>query len=534
MKAFNKNKIDIKKIITIFLWTIVGLFLVLYILKGCKTFFNYDAAFLVDYASEQIETKSFFPINWNETNDFWIYSLVPMINIFIRLGINLFMSRQLSVLFQTIAIFIFLYKVFYDGKDRYSFWIPGLMLLSGISGQITYEIFGDGAYGTLLLWMLISIWCFQNYLEKGKKWNLWFIGISLSLLTACSLRFPIYIVAPLIVVIIFLYLENGYKKEYLYVLIIMVSSSIIGYLLHNYLTEILYYTSNYERELIKSKETLISNVKDFFYQMLYLTGATNTILEFGFWDLTGLKLNLTSDSPMIIFVFVRLIYLIALFVLPFTLKKKLKDFNLKDKIAYVYIVALFFIILFFLIICGMAEWYKYLIPIIFMLTTLFILFYKYNLTNIRQKVVFISLIALFVSYSIYVNTMTFYSFEEKKFNDNFYQGITDFLVENDLLFGYEYIEYGKNLYTLLSDGKVRVDSFKQIDGVLYPTTWLNSLNWYKRYEHQGKIFFMRVDYAQPIPCENMANEILTYQLDENHNMLIFVFEDSNVLYDYMY
>lgn len=531
---FNSKNFDIKKSITIFLWVLVGLFLALYILKGCRSFLNYDAAFLVDYASEQIRTKSIFPTDWYETNDIWVYSLVPMINIFIRLGVNLFLSRQIPVLIQTIAIFIFLYKIFYDKKDKYSFWIPGLILLSGISGQITYDLFGDGEYGTLLLWMLVAIWCVQNYLEKNKKWSLWFIGISLTLLTMCSLRFPIYVTAPLIVVIVFLYLENGYKKEYLFVIITMISSSLIGYLLFNYLTSILYFISNYGRFLIKNKEALSNNVRDFFYQLLYLTGSTNTVIEFGFWDLTEFKLDLNAGSPMIVFVFVRLIYLIALFVLPFVLKKKIKDFSLKDKIVYIYTCALFFILLFFLIICGMAEWYKYLIPIIFMLTALFILFYRYNLANIRQKVVFICLVALFVPYSIYVNTMTFYSFEEKKFNDNYYQGITDFLVEHDLSFGYEYIEYGKNIYYLLSDGKVRVDSFEQINGLLYPTLWLNSLNWYIRDEHPGKIFFMREERALAIPCEDKASEVLHYQLDENHSMLIFVFEDSNVLYDYMY
>lgn len=530
MKLFNKS-FEKKDIITAILWIILSLFMVFYILKGSKSFINYDASFLVDYCLEQIRTNSLFPINWFETNDFWLYSLIPLINIFIRLGINLFTSRQLAVLIQSIIIFIVLYKVFYDGKNKNSYWIPGLLLISGISGQITYEIFGDGAYGTLLLWMLLVLLNVTRYLEKNKTKNLLFIGISLTLLTMFSIRFPVYITAPLIVVLIYLYLENGIKREYINLGITLAVSFVFGFLLHQLLANNLLYVTNYGRELVGDSQKFADSLNELLYQIFYLSGATNTNLNFGYWDLTGQNLQIKADSFLNIFVFVRYIYAISLFIIPFVLRKKIKEFSFKDKIIYIYTIALMGILSFFLIICGMSDWYKYMVPIIFMLTTLFIFYYRYSINNIRVKSIFIILTGLFVIYSLFLNTVTFYSFEKNEFRDNYYQGLTDFLIKNDLTFGYEYPNLGKNVYTLLSNGKVRVDWLDNNGIDIAPRLWLNSKDWFKREEHRGKIFFMRLEEDNQLKCEQMADAIIDYRLDEEHLVKIFVFENSNVLYN---
>ena len=85
---------------------------IIYILFGSKALLNSDSSFIVDYSLEQIKTKSIFPKNWVNTNDFWIYSLIPLITIFLKFGISLFMSRQLSVLIQTIIFFFIIYDFF--------------------------------------------------------------------------------------------------------------------------------------------------------------------------------------------------------------------------------------------------------------------------------------------------------------------------------------------------------------------------------------------------------------------------------------
>ena len=155
MKKETKKKIIDIAIISS--WVILGLLLIYYILCGCRAVLNYDSAFIVDYSLEQIRTGSIFPNNWCETNDFWIYSLIPFITFFIKCGLGFFQSRQLAALIQGIVIFILLFRLFYDKKDKNNFLIPGLILVSGISGQVLLEIFGDATYGTILACILLIL-----------------------------------------------------------------------------------------------------------------------------------------------------------------------------------------------------------------------------------------------------------------------------------------------------------------------------------------------------------------------------------------
>lgn len=532
MKLFNKNDFDIKSIITISLWGILSLFLVFFIFYGCKSYLNYDASFLVDYAVEQIRTKSIFPAGWYESNDFWIYSLIPLINVFVRLGMSLLASRQLSVLIQSIAIFALLYKLFYDKTNKESYWVPALLLLSGISGQILYELFGDGGYGSLIFYILLVLFVVQKFLEKKETKDLVLIGFILLFLSILSLKFPIYISAPLIMVLIYLYLENGLKREYLNLAITIAASFIIGYLIHNILCDNLLYVVNFEKEIVANKDMLEENLQQVIFQIFSLFGATNTLLEYGYWDINALRLQINSNSIMTIFIFVRYIFAIGLFVLPFTLRKKINEFSLKEKLVYLYTIALLIILSFFLIICGMSFWYKYLIPVIFMLTTFYIIFYRHFIKdNVRAKVLFIIMLLLFIIYSIFININFAYSFENKQLRQNYYQGLTDFLVDNDLSFGYEYVGTGKNIYTLLSNGKVRVDWVNNVNGRLEPYLWLSSKTWYEQDKHKGKIFFMRLASEMSMIYEERADYVLDYQLDYENNMKIFVYEDSDVLYD---
>ncbi len=140
IKSINNN---LDKIIIIVISVLI-LNLLFYIFVGSKAIINSDSTFIVDYSIEQIETKSIFPTTWVNSNDFWIYSLIPIITPLIRMGVSLFASRQIAVLLQTLAFFLLLYdfykKVFNDKKGMI---IMILMFLSGISGQFMYEMYGD-------------------------------------------------------------------------------------------------------------------------------------------------------------------------------------------------------------------------------------------------------------------------------------------------------------------------------------------------------------------------------------------------------
>ena len=197
IKSINNN---LDKIIIIVISVLI-LNLLFYIFVGSKAIINSDSTFIVDYSIEQIETKSIFPTTWVNSNDFWIYSLIPVITPLIRMGVSLFASRQIAVLLQTLAFFLLLYdfykKVFNDKKGMI---IMILMFLSGISGQFMYEMYGDATYGTIVFYMLLALWLFIKYVKSDFKKTKYLVlfDILLGLLTCFSMRFPIYIGAPII------------------------------------------------------------------------------------------------------------------------------------------------------------------------------------------------------------------------------------------------------------------------------------------------------------------------------------------------
>ena len=83
MKKLGKFILDnMDKIIYIGL-SIMVVNLIFYIFIGSKVIINSDSSFIIDYSIEQIETNSIFPTTWINSNDFWIYSLIPIVTPFI-------------------------------------------------------------------------------------------------------------------------------------------------------------------------------------------------------------------------------------------------------------------------------------------------------------------------------------------------------------------------------------------------------------------------------------------------------------------
>ena len=112
MKKLGKFILDnMDKIIYIGL-SIMVVNLIFYIFIGSKVIINSDSSFIIDYSIEQIETNSIFPTTWINSNDFWIYSLIPIVTPFIKMGVDFFISRQIAVFVQTVLFFVLLYDFY--------------------------------------------------------------------------------------------------------------------------------------------------------------------------------------------------------------------------------------------------------------------------------------------------------------------------------------------------------------------------------------------------------------------------------------
>lgn len=525
-----------KSKLEIFLWSIwicLTILLIIYILYGSKVVMNSDSAFITDYSLEQIRTLRIFPTGWMESNDFWIYSLIPLITLFVKTGISLFASRQFAVLFQSIFLFFILFKIFYSKKEKNNFLIPGLIIISGISGQMLFEIFGDATYGSIIVYILFTLYIFMKYInaqkEKKSKKFLIIIFIAITFLTMCSMRFPIYLSAGLISTLIFMWLSNNQKgnKKLFIVFIVIVISTGLGYFLNKYLQSSLIYNGTFYKSIVSNSNSLFQNFQNTVYNFLMLTGSTNTNV---FTLTVEYKFDILNSSPWIIMTFVRFIYSIFLVLLPFILLKKVKEFNNNEKIVYIFTCSLTFIIFFFTIIGGLSNWYRYLVPVVFFLNLLIIIFYKYNLKNKKQKILFGAFSCLFILFSIFANVSTYYDFKNPSFKSNKYQGLTSFLLDNNLYYGFEYTDKEHNLYSLLSNNELKVLRIK--NPMLKPDYWLSSKDWFKQeyYEKEvknKKIFFMRYDVEPMLKIEERAMEKYLYE-----NIVITVYDDYNIVKEY--
>lgn len=83
MKKKNTN-FNYLKIINYALLLLLVLHTLFYILYASRALLNSDSTFIVDYALEAIKYKTLFPKTWANTNDFWIYSLIPLIIGFLK------------------------------------------------------------------------------------------------------------------------------------------------------------------------------------------------------------------------------------------------------------------------------------------------------------------------------------------------------------------------------------------------------------------------------------------------------------------
>ena len=505
-------------------------FLLFYIFIGSKSWMNQDSAFFVDYAIEVIESNSLFPGTWYNSNDFWVYSLVPLISIFIKMGVNLFLSRQLSVFIQSIVLFLLLYDLFHNiMKDHEGFKIVVLMLLSGISGQFIFEVFGDASYGTIILFMLAGIWAYIKYKNESNKKYLILLYLLLIVLTSCSLRFPIYLGAPIICSIIYEMYEKGIKKENVSILSLCICSIFLGFLLNIFLRSNYLFVSNIEgTNLVSGGEVLEYNVFNFIYNFLFVSGATrlniyslNVFLDNNFIS--------SSSSPLIIVSFIKLIFALSLVVTPFMLVKKIKKMNSDEKTLYIFITSFLFIILFF-IIMGSMQWYRYVTIMIFFILLLYPIIYKYYFKKeLRNQFVFYALILLFVGSSFFLSIYSYMNLSKLRVRENNYQKIVDFVESKGLSFGYTIRNNESNIYRLISNGSVEVVALS--NNGKEQSKWLASTKWIKEGYHNGKVFFIRTKNQNSIDFEKDAIE--KYELSCFDDFVIFVFKDNKSILNYI-
>lgn len=498
--------------------------LIIYILYGAKALLNSDSTFIVDYANEQIRKNTLFPLDWINTNDFWIYSLIPTINILLRFGVNYFFSRQISVLIQSIFLIILVIKLFKtEMKSKNEWFIFIFLLISGISGQFLFEIFGDGTYGSIIFYMILELLLFIKYMKTQNLKILLAFSSILGLLTMCSLRFPIYIGAPILCCVFYYIYVDGFSTKNRNLVVAVVLSIIIGYILNTILRNNLVIYSNVNDVLTNDYNRLAASIKQMIFNYFWLCGSTGLGIRSLSYHTTINFINVSS--PLIVIVFVKFIYAIMTLIIPFNLRKKFANFNDGEKIVYIFTVSFSIIIIFFITIGGLYRWYRYVTPIIFFLNLLYPIFYKYINDN-KNKKIFLIYVCLSVLSSLIISISSYYDYKSMSFKENNYQKITNFLVNKNLKHGYVYEGKEQNLYTFLSEGQIQINSIRKED--YQPAYWMNSKEWFTSEYYNDKVFFMRKNNQKELKIENKA--IKTY---EYLDYKIFIFNSNSEFFEYL-
>ncbi|MBR3280723.1 MAG: hypothetical protein IKI57_02590 [Clostridia bacterium] len=516
-----------KNVIYWILLSVLLLHLVFYIFVGFKAFMNGDSTFFIDYSVEQIQSGKVFPENWVHANDFWIYSLIPIMTPLIKLGCEVVLSRQIAAFIQSVLLVLLIIDLFgREIKDKTGLKIALVLIVSGISGQFIFEIFGDATYGTIAFYMLLEVLLFMKALNdesKHRKLFLSFFGIILALITTCSLRFPIYIGAPLIAVLLYLIYNNKIKKEYIIIMLTIVFSILVGYIGHKYLESKYILNTTYDTNyIVEDSNMLQTNLSKMMFDFLTLCGSTNL-------NTRGLQILQYNDeiivsSPYVVLTFFRFIFALVTLIIPFLLLKHIKEMKQSEKYLLLYTVFLMIIIVFFLLLGNLARWFRYITPVLFFMILLYPLCYRYlfSVEN-KRKILFLIYIILCVITSLYFVITASFDFKEFKLRENYYQHLTNFLCSVNLEYGYTY-GIGANIFYTLSQGQTRA---LQIDTKKSEVReWLCSKDWIGTDYYNGKVYLIKEKNATRLPVETVA--LRSYDFD---NFKIIIFRSNEVFLD---
>lgn len=418
-------------------------------------------------------------------------------------------SRQIAAYIQAIAIFLIMYDIFVCLlKNKKGFSILFMLIATGISGQFMFEVFGDATYGTIILLSILELDLYLRFMRKEKNNYLYLIafGIILAFVTSCSLRFPIYISAPLLCCSLYDIYKNKIEKKKMYMFIVIIVATLIGYLMHKYLANHLFFMANYGGNILNNDGELNLAIQKIIFNYLWINGATYLDV----FSLTQYIDNsfLTQDSPYIILTFIKVIFSLLIIINPIVILKKFNKLDENEKFITIFVSSFIFILLFFLIFGRMYVWYRYLTPAIFELILLLPISFKYYFnSNFKDKLFcYISLFLVCLT-SIILVVNSVYDIENKELRKSPSQSFAEFLLKNDLHNGYCYTDREHNVYYLLTNGQVRITRLNR-DGS--PDYWLSSKDWFTPNYTKGKVFFVRYAEEDPLEFEDEAIEILTY------------------------
>lgn len=476
------------------LWILILLTVAFNIVFMMRYNFETDSAFIVTLAQEQIRTRSLFPDGMYYSTGLFVLSPSLLVIPFLFLTDNLVLARQSAILLLWCFVYLVLYKLFVAKKEKN---FVGFILASSlfsvffITAHTVTLHFYQGAYVSYLLFLLLFHFIMSKMVTED------------------------FYKTKLLIALLFLYIlaNLGDIRN-------LLIWGVPGFI--SYLTYIYFKTG----KSVSLKNTLWCNVCVrtlftgcllaflFYIIMARIYGAAEATagvplyndyeksfinIISSLFELNGVSVIRYSGNSVIKFVNLYFSFIFYFFMPVIAIKKynSVKSETGKFVILFSLISSSIYLLVVFLTGTAIAG-NKYLIPVYNNNILLFAVIGSYYLKNFVKRYSSLGILCILV-YVLINNFYFFYCYKDSLLNQelgafaNGYKGVTDFLIKNDLEYGYATFANSEE-YSVLSNNKVRVRGILLDDEKIKPHYWLTSKRFYEPDYYVGKSFLLLTEY----------------------------------------
>jgi len=513
----NKLKLQPKKLLFAS-GILIGSFVYLYALyKIFKFYINSDMANLLLEAND-IANGNLFLSNWVLTG----ISFLTTDMLFFVIG-TAFFGVSLKAINVALALMVFVFCLsslpLLDWRNKKTAIMSFFIWLS--IGAIPVGVAQVALIAHTALWIYVFVSCFYierifngQYAGKRKK-HLIIIALCLALGVIGDAVILIGCVIPIIVVCFYLFLVDSNKKEFSVKLFITTVAGTVFGLLGD---KAYFLIGGADKMAFLSNVSFkhISNISDSF--ILYLRGLLGLFDA----DFSGRSVI----NPITFLYFLRVLIIILSFfiitknIIQFFRKKNDDIVSVILSIGFV-LLSLVYILTTLSVDINTTRYYAY-VPILFaiLICRFFMRFEILNLRITRFKISSLSFVVPICV--ILIIGITNFIMPKKWIRepDNSYERLSDFLISNDLKYGYSGF-WDASITTVTSGEKVKIRAILSNGNVIHPYYWFCKEDWYKEETN----FVVINDGYGGITENNIINILgFPYQKLEFENFVIYIYE----------
>lgn len=512
-------------------WIVVLILLIVYLFTGGLTAFTSDSAAPVNLALEMIRTNELFPDGWIGSTG--IFILQYPIWVFLHFTSDYLFAKSSA---QVLLLVFFLLAVAFCARKllKNHCWIIYFLIVCSACSTLAYDMmYLQCAYTSILIMEMLLLglvgWAAENF-SQGKIRNKRFLTFLLAICFACFhgilciglVALPLW--GAMIILVLQTHgnekLENSLervKNIFPYLFLIALAMG-IGTVISHTLGDQLGVIGNSSVSILAPSIEQITHNLTLIFEALFFYSDFSVGAEL--FSLTGIL----SFMRLSIFVVLTVLFPIFSFM-------KYQKLNENVKILHLFAALNVVVAVLVVLTTNIPDYIaagRYLFVTIFSLQFLSSNYIyeqyirKLNLLGGVYTVV-ISLVAIVLSLTLVPNIINY------KSNSMAMKGITDFLAENDLKYGYAtFWNAGKN--TILSNGTVQINGVLLSQGLVEPYYWLTSRDWYDPDYYKGKTFLLLTPQEVEIFAPNGYGNTLLGAPEEtlNYDGYVILVFDRNI------